>query len=44
MSLRIIETLADASAADTIHAIAEKVEAIDFWAVPSMKKAAAHRA
>jgi len=32
MSLRIIETLADASAADTIHAIAEKVEAIDFWA------------
>lgn len=32
MSLRIIETLADAGAADTIHAIAEKVEAIDFWA------------
>ena len=32
MSLRIIETLADASAADTIHAIAEKVEVTDFWA------------
>ena len=30
MSLRIIETLADASAADTIQAIAEKLEAIDF--------------
>ena len=30
MSLRIIETLADASTADTTQAIAEKVEAIDF--------------
>lgn len=32
MSLRIIETLADAGAADTIQAISEKVEAFDFWA------------
>lgn len=32
MSLRIIETLADASAADTINAIADTVGAVDFWA------------
>ena len=32
MSLRIVEKSADASTADTIHAIAVKVEAIDFWA------------
>jgi len=42
MNLRIIETLADASTAETIHAIAEKVEAIDFWAGAVVEMAVAH--
>lgn len=32
MTLRRIETLADASAIDTIRAVSETVEAVDFWA------------
>lgn len=32
MTLRQIEILADASAADTVRAVAETVEAVDFWA------------
>ena len=42
MSLRIVEKSADASTADTIHAIAVKVEAIDFWAGAVVEMAVAH--
>ncbi len=42
MNLRTIETLAGASTAETIHANAEKVGAIDFWAGAVVEKTVAH--